>query len=190
MEITIQIALISAVLTFFAAVLATIVNFYRERSENLRWQRTLQLEERRVKQEENKWLLELNSQREMELHKIRINTYPELFTTLSELSRHNVHKLTEDRMLELADKINKYGYGDAGLCMLTDTREAIFALRRSLVKLADKEIDIEEIIGPNGTCTKLVELMRRDLSHNWSLFVEFKSLTELNREGIQKTLMN
>jgi hypothetical protein len=84
---TIQVAVIATLLTFLAGLLTTLVNYFRERSEKERWQRTLdlerekwqrnlELEERRANFEENRWALDLNNQREMELHKMRLRTYP------------------------------------------------------------------------------------------------------------------
>ena len=53
----IDIALTGALLTFFASVFATLVNYFRERSEKQKWKRTLDIEERRIKHEENRWVV-------------------------------------------------------------------------------------------------------------------------------------
>lgn len=181
---TSQIAILGALFTLFAALLATLVNYYRERSESQKWKRTLELEERRIKHEEIKWALELNNQREMEIHRVRLKTYPEIFTALSSLSHHNLHKLTDDRLLELADMLNSWGYGESGLCMLPDTRDAVFRLRNTLTQAAQGKIQVRELVSRNSTRTELIELMRRDLNHSWSPWREFKSLLEMNEKSL------
>jgi len=208
MDIPVQVTLIGAIFTFFAGLVAAIVNFLRERSEKEKWQRTLELErekwqrnlelerekwqrtlemdERRIKHEENKWVLELNSQRELELHKMRLRTYPEIFAALEQLSHYHQDGLNENVVTELATKLNKWGYAEAGLCMLPDTRESVFALRRHLEKYLRKEISAEEVM--RGPRTDLLELMRRDLNHNWSIWRQFKTLTDESLDGVQRAL--
>ena len=183
MDITVKVALIGTLLTFFAGLLATIVNFFHERSEREKWKRTIQLEERRIKHEENKWLVELNSQRELELYKIRWKTYPEIFTALEQISHYHQDKITDDVIRELANKLNYWGYSEAGLCMLSDTRKALFELRKNLVKFLNKEMNKEEIM--HGARQDLIEGMRRDLNHHWSLYRKFKTLTDANWESMQ-----
>jgi predicted component of type VI protein secretion system len=86
MNVTIQAAIISAIVAFFAALLTALVSYFRERSEREKWKRTLELEERRIKNEEYRRTLELNNLREIELHKVRLRTYPEVFSALTKLS--------------------------------------------------------------------------------------------------------
>lgn len=186
MDVTIQAAIIGALFTFFASLLTTLINFYRERSEKERWERTFELEKQRLKHEEVKWALELNNQREIELHRMRLRTYPEVFAALGKLSHHTIHQLTESQIRELADRFNEWGYGEAGLSMLPDTRDAVFALRHSLVKFANKEIGAEELM--RGPRTDLIELMRRDSNHDWSRWRDIKTLTEVNRERVRRML--
>ena len=186
MEVTVQVALIGALFTFFASLIAYLVNAFHERSEKEKWQRTLELEERRIKHEENKWALELNNQRELELHKMRLRTYPEIFAALEQISHYHQDKLTDKVVKDIAGKLNQWGYSEAGLCMLPDTREALFELRRNLDKFLQKEMTKEEIM--HGARQDLIERMRRDLSHNWSLFRKLKTLTDENIESIQEIL--
>jgi len=186
MDTTVQIALIGAIFTFFAGLIAALVNFFHERSEKEKWQRTLEIEERRIKHEEHKWVLELNNQRELELHKMRLRTYPEIFTGLELLSHYHWNGINETTITALATNLNKWGYGEAGLCMLPDTREAIFALRDYLEKYLRKEINLEELM--RGPRTDLIELMRRDLNHNWSAWRQFKTLTDDNLDEMKKIL--
>jgi hypothetical protein len=181
MDIAIQVALIGALFTFFAALLTTLVSVYRERFEKLKWTRTFDLEERRFNHEKNQWALELTNLREMELFKQRLQEYPELFTDLGALSSHNLGALTPGKALTLADKLNEFGYGKAGLCMLPDTRQAVLILRNSL-KAFDAGQNIETIKDPR---TNLLELMRRDLSHNRSIWRDYESLLDVNRKQLE-----
>jgi hypothetical protein len=186
MDITVQIAIIGTLFTFFAALLTTLVNFYRERSEREKWHRTLELEERRIRHEENKWALELNNWREMELYKMRLRTYPEVFSALERLSMQNIPHLSENEIMELVDKLNKWGYGEPGLCMVPDTRDAIWVLRDYLKLFAQKKVSAKVIRG--GPRTDLIELMRRDLSHDPSKWRDYKPLIAINRERIRVLL--
>lgn len=184
MDVALQAAIIGALFTFFGALLTILMNFYRERSEREKWRRTLELEERKIKHEENKWTLELNNQRELELMKSRLSSYPEVFASLGKLSHHNIKSLSRENILELSDKFNSYGYGLSGLCMLPDTRDAAFVLRDYLKLFADKRVNDYDVMG--GPRTDLIELMRRDLSHDRSVWRDYKPLIQINREKIQK----
>jgi hypothetical protein len=161
-------------------VLAAVISYYRERSEQAKWHRTLDLEERRIRHEENKWVLELNNQRELELHKMRLRTYPEVFAALGLLSHYHIAELTADRALQLADRLNQWGYGEQGLCMLPDTRDALLVLREYLEALAQGHVGVNDIMA--GPRTDLIELMRRD-------FVMLQSNLEIppERDSIMTT---
>lgn len=70
--------------------------------------------------------------------------------------------------------------------MLPDTRDVLFYLRRDLVRFARKQLDAHDIM--RNKRTDLIELMRRDLSHNWSQWRELKPLIDINREQVHQTL--
>lgn len=175
MDATIQVAIIAGLFTVGAALLTSLASFYRER-----------LEKRRIRHEENKWALDLNNQREMELHKMRLRTYPEVFAALRKLSSYTIHQLDEQQALELADRLHEWAYGEPGLCMLPDTRTALFVLRDKLVQFTRKKVSARELL--RGPRTDLIELMRRDLNHDWSEWREFEPLIERNRARIQAML--
>ena len=184
----IDIALTGALLTFFASVFATLVNYFRERSEKQKWKRTLDIEERRIKHEENRWSLELNSQREMELYKVRLRTYPEVFALLEKLSHYHIEQFDEKYLKDIADQLNKFGYGDVGLCMLADTHETVFDLRRHIEKYLRQEINVKELL--RGPRNNLIELMRRDLNHGWSVWQDIKPLMDINIQDMAKQQQN
>lgn len=184
----IDIALASALLTFFASAFATLVNYFRERSEKQKWKRTLDIEERRIKHEENRWSLELNSQREMELYKARLRTYPEVFALLEKLSHYHIEKFDEKYLKDIAGQLNKFGYSDVGLCMLADTHETVFDLRRHIEKYLRQEIDIKALL--RGPRNDLIELMRRDLNHSWSVWQDIKPLMDINVQDMVNQQQN
>lgn len=175
MDVTVQVAMIGGLFALFATVLTILTNRYQE-----------QLERRRVRHEENRWALELNNARELELHRMRLRTYPEVFAVLGRLSDYNIRQLSEEELLAAAAQLNGWGYGEAGLCMLPDTRTALLILRDRVLQLARKTMSYEEFL--RGPRTDLVELMRRDLNHDWSEWRDLKPLIELNRERIERSL--
>lgn len=183
-----DIALTGALLTFFASAFATLVNYFRERSEKQKWKRTLDIEERRIKHEENRWSLELNSQREMELYKIRLRTYPEVFALLEKLSHYHIEQFDEKYLKDIAEQLNRFGYGDVGLCMLADTHETVFDLRRHIEKYLRQEITVKELL--RGPRNDLIELMRRDLNHSWSVWQDIKPLMDINIQDMAKQQQN
>ena len=181
MNVTIQAAVISAIVAFFAALLTALIGYFR-----------LRLERRRVATEEYKWTLELNNQREIEVHKTRLRTYPEVFAALAKISSYNLHGFDVDLARELANKFTEWGYGEVGLCMLPDTRDALFALRQILITFINNQISREDTIcllsGTQSIRIDLIELMRRDFNHEWSQWRNIKPLIDINREKYQKLI--
>ena len=186
MNVTLKTAVVGAIVTIFAALLTALVSYFREWSEREKWKRTLELDEQRIKNDEIKWALELNNQRELYLHKARLRTYPEVFEALAALSSYNLHEFDEDKAKELADKLTKWGYGEAGLCMLPDTRDSLFSLRDTLGRFGRKEISKDLMIGelsrPDSIRVDVIERMRRDLNHSWSQWRDLKPILDVNRE--------
>ena len=117
---------------------------------------------------------------------MRLRTYPLVLETLENLSSHNVKELSDNDIRDLADKFNAFGYGEAGLCMLPDTRDTVFSLRRDLILFANNKIGARELMG--GSRTDLIELLRRDVNHDWSRWRDFQTLTEVNQERVSKIL--
>ena len=171
----VQVALIGAVVTVLAALLTLLTNTLQSR-----------IERRRVRHEENRWAFELNSEREMELHRMRLRTYPEVFDALGKLSSVNIRRLTPEELQALAEQFNRWAYGEPGLCMLPDTRTALLIARDRLLQLSRRTTTAEQFL--RGPRTDLVELMRRDVNHDWSQWREYKDLIRLNRERMEASL--
>jgi len=128
------------------------------------------LECRRLRHDEIRWLLELHGELERKLLEARLETYPDVFKGLQQLSHYPPSERSRDDWLGLAATVNDWGYGKAALVMLPDTRAAIFKLREALRQLADGKIDAEQMMA--GARTDVAELMQRDLNQNGSVWRE------------------
>ena len=188
--------LVGAILTLFAALLTAFVTWLRDRSEKQRWSRTLelerekwerqaQLEQQRFDHERQRWTIELNSQREAELHKLRLQTYPKLFELLSSLAVYSRDGLTAEQIGALADSFNEFGYNAAGLAMLSETRDTLFSVRDLCRAFASGTASMKEL---HRARTDLIEFLRRDCSHDRSVWRDSKSLLEINREDMERRL--
>jgi hypothetical protein len=173
----VQAAIIGALITFCGSALAAVINLLRERSDRRRWERELQLEEKRIDHERNRWAIELTRERELELFRQRILAYPSLMDALEPLGEQGEKQITEVELDALAEKLNSFGYGAAGLYMLPDTRRTLFILRDRCRSRADGKTSIEEI---RRVRTDLIERMRRDLNLE-SIWRDLDSLLEHNR---------
>ncbi len=60
--------------------------------------------------------------------------------------------------------------------MLSNTRVALFRLRDDLIKYSQGDKEIEEII--QGSRTDLIEMLRRDFNHDWSIYRDMRTLLE------------
>ena len=80
-QITVQflVGVITASVTVVVAVFTFIYNLLHERAENKRFQRQLELEERRSNFDRNRLAIELYNQREIRLFEARLENYPILY---------------------------------------------------------------------------------------------------------------
>lgn len=170
-------ALIGATATVVVALLGFLFNMLSKK-----------VEDRRIHHEENRWIVELSSARELELLKARLDTYPEIYKDLAALSSHNIRSIDAQKVLMLADKFNSYGYGKAGLCMLPETRELIFKLRDDCKKFSEGEITDHQLRA--GSRSELIEGLRRDLGHGKSYWSDLIPLLVVNRQDIAEVLPN
>lgn len=187
MDITIQTALIGAIVTTCISIITIIFNFYKERAEKEKWKRTLELEERKITHDENKWAFELIINREIKLFEKRIETYPKLFLLLNIFSKTKLKNVQKSEIVELINKLDGHVYGEIGLYMLSDTRDALVKFRNDCLKCLDGQLEFKYM--RFGTRTELLELMRRDLSHDLR-FHNFKSLIRIERDQVLDILNN
>lgn len=73
---------------------------------------------------------------------------------------HKKDKIAKATLKKLADKLNKWGYSEIGLCMASETRDKLFELQVKVSSCLDAEIDVDSLF--YGARTDLAELMRRD----------------------------
>lgn len=129
-----------------------------------------QLESRRLRNDEVRWLLELQGDIERKLLDARLEAYPDVFKSLQDLSHFPPAQRSSSDWLKAASVVNDCGYGKAALVMLPDTRAAIFKLQASLQQLADGKLSEEEMM--SGARTDVAELMQRDLNLTGSIWRE------------------
>ena len=185
MNITIQTALISAVVTFCISLITILFNFYRERFEKEKWKRTIELEERKIIHDENKWAFELIINREIKLFEQRIEKYPKLFSLLNIFSKTRLSVVKNSDIEKLINQLDNHIYGEIGLCMLSDTRDSLIKFRNDCLKCLDGKIELKDM--RYGSRTELLELIRRDLSHDLR-FHDYKSLINVERDQISDIL--
>lgn len=175
MDTATEVALIGGLCTLGAAALALVPNIYLRR-----------IDRQRVQQDLNRWTLELDNRRQIALHKVRLRIYPEVLSALAELSHHRIHHLTPEKAAELADRLNEWGYGEPGLCMLPDTRETLFELRGALMAYSQNRLSTHDLV--SGPRTDLIEKLRRDVSQPPSLWRRYKTTIEISSERDRKLL--
>jgi hypothetical protein len=135
------------------------------------------LEANRIQHEKQKWLLELHAEFEKRLHEIRLQEYPAILAELERLSHLRIASETPESLRELAGKLNAWGYSKAGMCMSSQTRDALFKLRYKLTELASMKLsDKEREDLMQGMRTDLIEWLRRDVNHSASIWRNLPSL--------------
>jgi hypothetical protein len=174
---TVETALIVAIIGLVGAVVAAVVTYHRSK-----------LEEKRIQHEKQKWLVELHGELEKRLHEIRLNEYPTILAELERLSHFRIQSETAESLRELAAKLNVWGYAKAGLCMSGGTRDALFKLRFRLIEFTEGKLGPEELMA--GPRTDLIEWLRRDVNHSVStwrnlptLLSETQAAAESSGEG-------
>lgn len=178
--------LIGVLATFLAAIIAAAAaltsayltyqgNHYRS-----------ELEKIRIEHEKQKWLLELHAQLESRLHEIRLRVYPEILAELERLSHFRVDAETWDSLRELAEKINRWGYGETGLCMSDGTRIALFKLRYELSDYINRQKRPDEAL-MRGIRTDVAEWLRRDVNHSVSTWRSLPTLLSEIQKAVERS---
>jgi hypothetical protein len=102
---------------------------------------------------------------ERRLQEVRLRAYPPVFADLKKLSHFPDRLYSRDDLMSLTEDVNSWGYGEAGLVMLPDTREAVFKMRDELRQLAGSASEPTKLTEEfrKRTRTDVAELMKRDL---------------------------
>ncbi|WP_327674172.1 hypothetical protein [Kitasatospora sp. NBC_00458] len=81
------------------------------------------------RRERARWLTDLKSGWAIELHKARLDSYPEVFRVLGRLSHGSGAQVTPALAGEVALELNDWFYGPGGMCATATTRGAVLGLR-------------------------------------------------------------
>jgi hypothetical protein len=82
------------------------------------------------RRERNRWRPEIKMTYATEVHKARMQSYPEVFRVLASLSSLRFNLLTAEAAGRIADELNAWIYSTGGMCADATTRGAIIALRQ------------------------------------------------------------
>jgi hypothetical protein len=138
MPVQVEVALISALVTFLAAAISGAIawNQYKQnKAKFLREQEDKQKEFRqeleKFRHERQKWLIDLQAALELEKYKTRIASYPQAFMIIGKLSHRAREKVTPEIAGQVAYELNDWFYSTGGMCADISTRGAIRVLRRA-----------------------------------------------------------
>ncbi|MFJ8434808.1 hypothetical protein ACIQ9P_26255 [Kitasatospora sp. NPDC094019] len=81
------------------------------------------------RRERARWLTDLKSGWALELHKARLESYPEVFRILGGLSHAAGAPLTPEVVGQVAAALNGWFYGPGGMCATATARGAVLGLR-------------------------------------------------------------
>jgi len=157
------VGIIAASVTFIVAVITLLYNLLHERAENKRFQRQLEIEERRAKLDKSKLAIELYNQREIRLFEARLENYPTLYERLMPLASRDIDQITPEQVLEIEGQLKIIAYTSVSSCISANTLEALTELRNTLAQYAHGEIQLNEI---KGKRISLFQAMHRDLARS------------------------
>ncbi|MDY0815424.1 hypothetical protein [Kitasatospora purpeofusca] len=113
------------------------------------------------RRERARWLTDLKSGWALELHRARLESYPEVFRILGGLSHAAGSPLTAEAAGQLAVALNGWFYGPGGMCATATARGAVLGLRHCCRRWArDGGPRPEELSGWRDLA---VAALRRDL---------------------------
>jgi len=81
------------------------------------------------RRERRKWLVDTKVAWLGEIHKLRLNTYPEAFRIIARLSTRSREEFTSAMAAETAEQLNAWFYSAGGMCATASTRGAVLGLR-------------------------------------------------------------
>lgn len=84
-----------------------------------------------IRRDRAKWVIELKASYNLELYKVRLASYPEIFEVIGELSNRAPEPLTPDKAKRIAQKVNAWLYSGGGLCASKETRGALLGIRET-----------------------------------------------------------
>lgn len=113
MSIELQSALVAAAVALVTSLLAAYGSFVQ------------------LQRERRKWMIDLKVSYSIELHRVRLATYPVVLEDIGRLSSRSDQTLSPSIAREVGAAINKWFYSSGGLCAEASTRGALLGLREA-----------------------------------------------------------
>jgi hypothetical protein len=152
---TAEAALLTALAALITSLITTVTTFMRLRREREQWQTELAIQKER-------WHKEFAStftQREMEFIKAKVErrfqVYPSVFEVLGKVrdvpdpKGEHYQSLEENRtdLLSVAENLLGHLYGEAGLLMEYDTRNALLEAWKACHLFVDDKVTLRQLVG-------------------------------------------
>lgn len=112
-----------------------------------------------IERERSKWLAEQKASYDLELYKVRLETYPEILKVIGDLSTRASEQLTPEKAKQVANKINQWIYSAGGLYASKEARGALLGVREVLLSW-DKQKDWGHLYALRNPA---ILLLRRDI---------------------------
>ncbi|HYX48691.1 MAG TPA: hypothetical protein VE843_03060, partial [Ktedonobacteraceae bacterium] len=81
------------------------------------------------REEQKQWINNLSAAYELEKYKVRIASYPDMFTIIGKLSHKAKVPATAEKAKDIAEELNNWLYATGGMCAEPSTRGALLKLR-------------------------------------------------------------
>ena len=170
--------IIGALLTFWYGLL-------KERFEDKRHARQMEIEERRAKFAERRLAIDLRNQREMKIFEARLASYLDVFSPLMFLEKRALPTLTPDKAVEIERLLKKAFYSKVSHCMSASAIEALTALRDTLIRYSKGAATVEDV---RNSRLRLLQELHRDLGRSGYYLGNNPPLTETDRKEIDALL--
>lgn len=161
-----SIALITSIAAIIGTVLGVILNTWRLRAERYQWRSEFESESDRWRQkyreERERWLTELRAKQDEQRMRLlertldrRFSSYGPVLTLLGKVRDYDspdgshFHELEEHPALlsQVSSELLKQLYGDAGLVMEMDTRNALIKAIQTAESFSIRQASLEDLCG-------------------------------------------
>ncbi|MCI5125219.1 MAG: hypothetical protein D3925_12285 [Candidatus Electrothrix sp. AR5] len=170
--------IITASVTLAVIIIGFVYNLLRQRSEQLRYKHTLELEKRRAQLEESKLAIELYNQRQSKIFDLRLQHYPKLFEILMLLDKSALLKITPEKTKAVEQSLKECSYTVLSHCASTETLKFLAELRDFLLEFAEGIINAEQL---RKKRIELLQSLHKDLGRTGFYIGEQPALIEDER---------
>jgi uncharacterized membrane-anchored protein YhcB (DUF1043 family) len=178
-------AIITASVTLAGAVLTLLYSLLKERFENKRHNRQLELEERRAKLDERRLAIELHNERELKIFEARLESYRNVFAPLRYLEKRAIDDLSSEKAVEVERLLRNTFYVEASHSLSANSIEAITNLRDSLIAYSKGKLEAEKL---RDIRLELLRSLHRDLGRTGFYLGDHRPLMETDSKTITKML--